>query len=73
MAYDVQFPHLKEGRKYKLAIADYVARNYKAFECEDEVRLPALVYDLDVAYFKANSPVKVSNKSLQSVVVRKKR
>lgn len=73
MAYDVQFPHLKEGRKYKLAIADYVARNYKAFECEDEVRLPALVYDLDVAYFKANSPVKVSNKPLQSVVVRKKR
>jgi 5'-nucleotidase len=72
-AYDVKFPLLKEGRKYKLAIADYVARNYKAFECEDEVRLPALVYDLDVAYFKANSPVKVSNKSLQSVVVRKKR
>ena len=73
MAYDVRFPRLKEGEKYKVAVADYVARNYKHFECENEVRLPMLVYDLDKAYFEKNSPVKVSNKSLQSVVVRKKR
>ena len=72
MAYDVEFPRLKEGMKYKVAVADYVARNYNAFECEDEVRTPLLVYDLDVAYFKANSPVRISNKPLQSVVVRKK-
>ena len=73
MAYDVLFPRLKEGQKYRVAVADYVARNYKHFECENEVRLPLLVYDLDKAYFEKNSPVKVSNKSLQSVVVRKKR
>ena len=72
MAYDVEFPQLKEGRKYKLAVSDYVARNYAHFECENEVRQPILVYDLDVAYFKKNSPVKVSNEPLQSVVVRKK-
>ena len=72
MAYDVEFPRLKEGRKYKVAVADYVARNYAHFECENEVRQPVLVYDLDVAYFKQNSPVKVSNESLQRVVVRKK-
>ena len=72
MAYDVKFPRLKEGCKYKLAVADYVARNYAHFECENEVRLPILVYDLDVAYFKQNSPVRISNKPLQSVVVRKK-
>ena len=72
MAYDVEFPLLKEGRKYRVAVADYVARNYKHFECENEVRQPALVYDLDVAYFKKNSPVKVSNEPLQRVVVRKK-
>ena len=71
-AYDVKFPRLKEGCKYKLAVADYVARNYAHFECENEVRLPILVYDLDVAYFKQNSPVRISNKPLQSVVVRKK-
>lgn len=73
MAYDVRFPRLKEGEKYKVAVADYVARNYKHFECENEVRLPLLVYDLDKAYFEQNSPVRVSNKSLQSVVVRKRR
>lgn len=73
MAYDVEFPQLKEERKYRIAIADYVARHYQNLECENEVRTPLLVFDLDVAYFKKNSLVKVSNKSLQSVVVRKKR
>ena len=72
MAYDVRFPRLREGCKYKIAVADYVARNYAHFECENEVRLPLLVYDLDVAYFEKNSPVKVSNESLQKVIVRKK-
>ena len=73
VAYDVEFPRLKEDAKYKVAVADYVARNYAHFECENEVRQPVLVYDLDVAYFKQNSPVKVSNELLQSIVVRKKR
>ena len=72
MAYDVEFPLLKEGQKYKVALADYVARNYAHLECENEVRQPLLVYDLDVAYFKKNSPVSISNESLQRVVVRKK-
>jgi 5'-nucleotidase len=73
MAYDVVFPRLKEGVKYKVAVADYVARNYNHFECESEVRLPMLVYDLDKAYFEKNSPVRISNEPLQSVVVRKQR
>jgi 5'-nucleotidase len=73
MAYDVEFPLLEEGQKYKVAVADYVARNYAHFECEKEQRLPVKVYDLDVEYFKRNSPVKVSNELLQSVVVRKQR
>ena len=73
MAYDVAFPRLREGRKYKIAVADYVARNYAHFECESEVRLPLLVFELDRAYFEKNSPVSISNKMLQSVVVRKQR
>ena len=72
MAYDVRFPRLREGRKYKVAVADYVARNYAHFECENEVRLPMLVFDLDKAYFEKNSPVRISNESLQKVIVRKK-
>ena len=73
MAYDVEFPLLNEGRKYKVAVADYVARNYAHFECENEVRQPMLVYELDKDYFEKNSPVKVSNEPLQRVVVRKQR
>lgn len=73
MAYDVEFPRLAEGRKYRVAIADYVARNYQNFEREEEVRTDLLVYDLDVEYFKRNSPVSISSEPLQRVVVRKKR
>ena len=28
-ALDVQFPKLREGRKYKVAVSDYIYRNYK--------------------------------------------
>jgi len=73
MAYDVEFPHLREGRKYKVAVADYVARNYAHFECEDEVRTPLLVFELDRAYFEKNSPVRISSTPKQSVVMRKRR
>jgi 5'-nucleotidase len=73
MAYDVEFPMLKEGQKYHIAIADYVARNYQNLECENEVRTPLLVFELDRAYFEQNSPVSISNKPLQRVIVRKKR
>ncbi|MBE6195288.1 MAG: bifunctional metallophosphatase/5'-nucleotidase [Rikenellaceae bacterium] len=73
MAYDVEFPLLREGRKYKVAVADYVARNYAHFECEDEVRTPLLVFDLDRAYFEKNSPVRISSTPKQTVVMRKKR
>lgn len=73
MAYDVEFPRLREGRKYRVAIADYVARNYQNFECEDEVRTPLLVFELDRAYFEKNSPVRISSVPKQSVVMRKRR
>ena len=72
MAYDVEFPRLREGRKYRVAIADYVARNYQNFECENEVRTPLLVFDLDVEYFKKKSPVKISSAPKQMVVCKKK-
>ncbi|MBO4935916.1 MAG: bifunctional metallophosphatase/5'-nucleotidase [Alistipes sp.] len=73
MAYDVRFPLLREGKKYRLAVADYVARNYKDFECEEEVRTPLLVFELDRAYFEKNSPVRISSVPKQSVVMRKRR
>lgn len=71
-AYDVEFPRLKEGQYYLVAIADYVARNFKDFEGRNEVRTPLLVYDLDVEYFRQNSPVRVSQSPRQKIVVRKR-
>lgn len=71
-AYDVEFPRLKEGHYYMVAIADYVARTYKDFEGRNEVRTPLLVYDLDVAYFAKHSPVRVSSAPLQKIVVRER-
>ena len=71
-AYDVEFPHLKEGRRYKIAIADYVARNYKNLEGENEVRTPLLVYNLDAEYLAKHSPVKVSCEAKQKIVLRRK-
>lgn len=71
-AYDVEFPRLKEDRYYLVAIADYVARNFKDFEGRNEVRTPLLVYDLDVEYFRQKSPVRVSQSPRQKIVVRKR-
>ena len=71
-AYDVEFPRLREGRRYKIAIADYVARNYKNLEGENEVRTPLLVYNLDAEYLAKHSPVKVSCEAKQKIVLRRK-
>lgn len=70
-AVDVRFHALKEGTKYKVAMADYMAENYPAIECEDKVRTPLKVYDLDLDYFARHSPVSVSNTPLQRVVKQK--
>ncbi len=67
-AFDVVFPRLKEGVVYKVAVADYIARNYKDFSGRNEVRTPLLVYDLDVEYFAKHSPVVPKNRPLQSIV-----
>lgn len=34
-ALDVQFPALREGRKYKVAVSDYIFRNYKDLDYTD--------------------------------------
>ncbi len=69
-ALDVRFAELREGVKYRVAMADYMAENYPAIECEDMVCTPLRVYNLDVDYFKRHSPVSVSNVPLQRVVRR---
>lgn len=68
MAVDVVFPTLNEGRKYKVAICNYVVDNYKGIEYEDKVyHADITVPDIFIDYFERNSPVTFSNVPKQKV------
>lgn len=67
-ALDVQFPKLREGRKYKVAVSDYIYRNYKDLEYTG-----GEVADEDVAgvlleELRNDSPLKIDNTPRQRVV-----
>lgn len=69
-ALDVQFPKLREGRKYKVAVSDYIYRNYKDLEYTG-----GEVADEDVAgvlleELRDDSPLKIDNTPRQRVVRR---
>lgn len=67
-AVDVEFPTLEEGRKYKVAICNYVVDNYKGIECEDKVYHPEPdVPEIFIEWFRSHSPVTFSNEPKQTV------
>lgn len=70
MAVDVRFPKLREGVKYKVAMADYIAKKY-AFEADDIERHSTKVLDVMAHWFAKHSPVEFDNVPKQKVVVRK--
>ena len=67
-AIDVLFPQLIEGRRYKVAMAEYIANNYPGLECDNMVWTQKTAYDLDLAYLKRNSPVTIDNTPKQRIV-----
>lgn len=70
-AVDVIFPALREGRRYKVAMCNYIAETYKDIEADDVViRDDKLVLDECIAFFAEHSPVKLSNAPLQKIVRR---
>ena len=68
-AVNVVFPTLREGRRYKVAMCNYIAETYKDIVAEEKtIHDNILVLDRCIDFFEKNSPVKLSNKPLQRIV-----
>ena len=67
-AVDVRFSALREGRRYKVAMCNYIAETYKDIEADDKViHSDVLVLDRCIEFFEKNSPVKLSSTPLQKI------
>lgn len=60
-ALDVQFPKLREGRKYKVAVSDYIYRNYKDMEYTGGEITVEKVADILLEELRDDSPLKIDN------------
>ena len=67
-ALDVRFPALREGRRYRVAVSDYVYRNYKGLEFADGEITDTKVADVLVEELEEESPVIPDNRPRQRVV-----
>ncbi|KAA3154967.1 bifunctional metallophosphatase/5'-nucleotidase, partial [Alistipes onderdonkii] len=67
-ALDVQFPKLREGRKYKVAVSDYIYRNYKDMEYTGGEITVEKVADILLEELRDDSPLKIDNTPRQRVV-----
>ena len=67
-ALDVQFPKLREGRKYKVAVSDYIYRNYKDMEYTGGEITDEKVADILLEGLRDDSPLKIDNTPRQRVV-----
>ena len=67
-ALDVQFPKLREGRKYKVAVSDYIYRNYKDMEYTGGEITDEKVADILLEELRDDSPLKIDNTPRQRVV-----
>ena len=70
-ALDVRFPELREGRAYRIAVSDYVYRNYKDLNYTDGEITGDDVAGILLEELRDDSPLKADNKPRQQVVRRK--
>lgn len=66
-AQSVVFPELETGRKYRVAMGDYIFRNYAALEYADGRPTELLVTDILDAYLRARSPFAPDNAPRQRI------
>lgn len=66
-AVDVRFPELVEGRRYRVAMSDYVYRKYEELHCTDGRETGIAVADLLLRELEDDSPVEPDNEPLQRV------
>ena len=64
----MQFPKLREGRKYKVAVSDYIYRNYKDMEYTGGEITVEKVADILLEELRDDSPLKIDNTPRQRVV-----
>lgn len=66
-AYAVVFPTLKADKQYRVAMGDYIYKNYEAVEAQEVERDVALLTDALIDFARSSHIAQVSNKKLQSV------
>lgn len=67
-AVDVRFPKLREGRRYKIAVSDYVYKNYNDLNYTDGEITDVKVADVLLEELEDDSPLVPDNKPRQEVV-----
>ena len=67
-AVDVRFPKLREGRRYKIAVSDYVYKNYNDLNYTDGEITDVKVADVLLEELEDDSPLVPDNKPRQAVV-----
>jgi len=66
-AQSVVFPELEAGRKYRVAMGDYIFRTYADLNCTDGRPTERLVTDILDAYLRARSPFAPDNEPRQRI------
>lgn len=66
-AVDVRFPKLREGRRYKIAVSDYVYKNYNDLNYTDGEITGVKVADVLLEELEYDSPLAPDNKPRQEV------
>lgn len=67
-AVGVRFPELRDGRTYRVAISDYIFKNYKGLEYSDGAVTGVKVADVLLDELEKRSPLKPDNTMRQRIV-----
>lgn len=66
-ALDVRFPKLREGRSYRVALSDYVFKNYHELNCTEGRITDTKVTDVLLEELEEHSPLEPDNRPLQRI------
>ena len=69
-ATDVLFPKLRENRKYRVALSDYVGKKYEDIKGENHTKHDILVVDQLLKYLKESPVTPIDNQPHQKIVKR---
>lgn len=69
-ATDVLFPKLRENRKYRVALSDYVGKKYEDIKGENHTKHDILVVDQLLKYLKESPVTLIDNQPHQKIVKR---